>query len=289
MSGAPGSAPVPRVPRPASWDPKTWTGGVWSEYAECVLCPNPSPMTLEGTNTWVLGAPDRDEVLVVDPGPLDEAHLRRVLGRIGDRRVVQTLLTHGHPDHAEGGARFAELTGAPVRAIGTGHDDLADGDSVAGAGVELLVVATPGHTADSISFCLTVENALLTGDTVLGWGTTVVAWPDGVLHDYLASLERIAALTGSGRVTDLLPGHGGPIADAAGIVRYYREHRAERLQQIRAALAHGARGVEAVVETVYADVDRSLWPAASLSVRAQLDYLGEPHGSPPPPIDPRHD
>ena len=117
----------------------------------------------------------------------------------------------------------------------------------------------------------------------------MVAWPDGVLHDYLASLERIAALTGSGRVTDLLPGHGGPIADAAGIVRYYREHRAERLQQIRSALARGARGVEAVVETVYADVDRSLWPAASLSVRAQLDYLGEPHGSPPPPIDPRHD
>ena len=289
MSGAPGSAPTPWVTRPASWAPKSWPGGVWSGYAECVLCPNPSPMTLEGTNTWLLGAPDQDGLIVVDPGPLDEAHLRRVLDRVGERRVVQTLLTHGHPDHAEGAARFAELTGAPVRAIGAGHDDLADGDAVADAGVELVVVATPGHTSDSLSFCLTVENALLTGDTVLGWGTTVVAWPDGVLEDYLASLERIAGLTGSGRVTDLLPGHGGPIADAARVVGYYREHRAERLQQIRDALAGGARGVDEVVEVVYADVDRSLWPAAGLSVRAQLDYLGEPHGSPPPRIDPRHD
>lgn len=289
MSGAPGSAPPPLVPRPASWDPKTWEGGTWSEYADCVLCPNPSPMTLEGTNTWLLGAPDQDGVVVLDPGPLDETHLRRVMERVGERRVVTTLLTHGHPDHAEGAARFAELSGAPVRAIGPGHDDLADGDTVTAAGVELTVVATPGHTADSLSFCLTVENALLTGDTVLGWGTTVVAWPDGVLEDYLASLERIAALTGSGRVTDLLPGHGGPIADADGVVRYYRKHRAERLDQIRAALAEGAVGVDEVVAVVYADVDRSLWPAAALSVRAQLDYLGEPHLSPAPPVDPRHD
>ena len=289
MSGSPGSAPPPLVPRPASWKPRTWPGGVWSAYAECVLCPNPSPMTLEGTNTWLLGAPDQDGLIVIDPGPLDEPHLRGVLNRVGDRRVAQTLLTHGHPDHAEGAARFAELTGSSVRAIGSGHDDLSDGDLVTAAGIELLVVATPGHSFDSISFCLTVENALLTGDTVLGWGTTVVAWPDGVLQDYLVSLERIAGLTGSGRVTDLLPGHGGPIADAAGKVRFYREHRAERLEQIRDALAGGAFGVDEVVELVYTDVDRSLWPAAGLSVRAQLDYLGEPHGSPPPEIDPRHD
>lgn len=289
MSGAPGSAPVPRVPRPASWDPKTWTGGTWSEAAECVLCPNPSPMTLEGTNTWIVGAPRGDRVVVIDPGPLDEDHLARVVGRVGERRVVTTLLTHGHADHAEGATRFGALTGSPIRAIGTGHDDLGDGDVVAAAGVELLVVATPGHTADSICFCLTAENALLTGDTVLGWGTTVVAWPDGELAAYLASLDRIAALTGSGRVTDLLPGHGGPIADAVGVVRYYQEHRAERLQQIRDALAAGAQGVDEVVATVYADVDRSLWPAAALSVRAQLDHLGVPHVGPDPAVDPRHD
>lgn len=273
MSGAPGSAQMPMVPRPSTWSPQTWTGGAWSERAECVLCPNPSPMTLEGTNTWILGAPDDDGVVVVDPGPLDEAHLRAVLARVGARHVVQTLLTHRHPDHAEGALRFAELSRSPVRAIGAGHDDLADGDVIRAAGVELLVVSTPGHTGDSISFCLTQDNALLTGDTVLGWGTTVVSWPDGVLAEYLQSLDRILAMTGSGEVTDLLPGHGGPVADAVGVVRYYGEHRLERLDQIRRALDNGAASVEEVVENVYADVDRALWPAAAQTVRAHLAYL----------------
>lgn len=267
----------PYVPRPASWQPQTWTGGTWSENAACVLCPNPSPMTLEGTNTWLLGASGQDECLVIDPGPLDEEHLARVLDQAGGRRVAHILLTHAHPDHAEGAARFAELTGAPVRALGRpgrgGVEALDDGDVVAAGDVELLVIATPGHTSDSLSFLLTCDNALLTGDTVLGWGTTVVAWPDGELAAYLDSLDRIAALTGSRTVTDLLPGHGGPIADAAGIVRGYQVHRQERLGQIRAALAEGARDVNEVLEIVYADVDRTLWPAAALSVRAQLAYL----------------
>ncbi len=276
MSGPTGAAPPPLVPRPPTWEPRTWPGGVWSEYAECVLCPNPSPMTLEGTNTWVLGAPDDDGVIVVDPGPLDEAHLRQVMARVGERHVVQTLLTHRHPDHAEGALRFAELSRSPIRAIGDGHDDLADGDVIRDAGVELLVVATPGHTGDSISFALAQDNALLTGDTVLGWGTTVVSWPEGVLAEYLASLDRIAALTGSGEVSDILPGHGGPIADAAGVVAYYQAHRVERLGQIRAAIEDGAASVAEIVEIVYADVDRALWPAASLSVRAQMDYLRAP-------------
>src|SRR5690349_1373901 len=174
-----------------------------TERAECVLCPNPSPMTLDGTNTWLLAEPGSDEVVVVDPGPLDETHLRNVLRRVAGsgRRVALTLLTHGHEDHAESAGRFAELTGAPVRGFGRGHDDLRAGETVRVGGLEILAVETPGHTSDSFSFVLPADNTLLTGDTVLGRGTTVVAWPDGSLEAYLASLERIEALTRAGEVT----------------------------------------------------------------------------------------
>lgn len=253
----------------------SWRGGVMTERAECVLCPNPSPMTLDGTNTWLLAEPGSDEVVVVDPGPLDEAHLQHVVRRVTDsgRRVALTLLTHGHDDHAQGAGRFAELTGAPVRGFGRGHDDLTAGETIRVGGLEVLAVETPGHTSDSFSFVLAADNTLVTGDTVLGRGTTVVAWPDGSLEAYLASLERIEALTRAGAVTSLLPGHGPYVADAAATVTFYLAHRAERLGQVREAVARGAQTAYAVVEQVYADVPRSVWPAAELSVQAQLEYL----------------
>jgi glyoxylase-like metal-dependent hydrolase (beta-lactamase superfamily II) len=240
-----------------------------------VLAPNPGVMTLEGTNTWVLIEPGSEHCVVVDPGPLDEQHLHRVLEVVGLRgaRVSLTLLTHGHPDHAESAARFGELTGAPVRAIGAGHDGLGDGDRLTVDGLDLVVVATPGHTGDSLSFLLAAENALLTGDTILGRGTAVVAWPDGELAAYLRSLERIEAMTGSREVTQILPGHGPTLPDAAGVVRYYLDHRAQRLEQVRAAVALRGANVDGVLETVYADVSPKLWPIARLSVQAQLDYL----------------
>jgi glyoxylase-like metal-dependent hydrolase (beta-lactamase superfamily II) len=236
-------------------------------------------MTLDGTNTWVLLEPGSTEAVVVDPGPLDEQHLRAVVAAVEERgaRVTRTVLTHGHADHAEGAGRFAELTGAPTQAVGRGHDDLGDGDVVRAGGLELRVVATPGHTSDSVSFALPADHALLTGDTVLGRGTTVVAHPDGELAAYLDSLTRLAALTGGGSVTSILPGHGPVVPDASAMVAFYRRHRAERLEQVRQALADGAAQaddpVQAVVERVYADVPREVWPAAALSVAAQLEYL----------------
>jgi glyoxylase-like metal-dependent hydrolase (beta-lactamase superfamily II) len=232
-------------------------------------------MTLDGTNTWVLLEPGATEAIVVDPGPLDETHLQAVVDAVQRKgaRVALTLLTHAHADHAEGADRFAELTSAPVRAVGRGHDDLSDGTDLWIGGLELRVVATPGHTADSISFALPADHALLTGDTVLGRGTTVVAHPDGELAAYLESLERIAQLTGDGAVTAILPGHGPVVPDASGMVAFYRRHRSERLEQVRQAVSDGAAGVQEVVERVYADVPRDVWPAAALSVAAQLEYL----------------
>ncbi|HQY96289.1 MAG TPA: MBL fold metallo-hydrolase [Phycicoccus sp.] len=257
-----------------------WSGGQITERAHCVLAPNPGPMTLDGTNTWVLIEPGSTEALVIDPGPLDESHLQRVCHLVADQgaRVTQTILTHGHHDHAEGAPRFAELTGSAIRAVGRGHDGLSDGDTIRAGGLELRVVATPGHTSDSLSFALAADHALLTGDTVLGRGTTVVAHPDGELTAYLASLEAIAKLTGDGEVTTILPGHGPTVPDAAAMVAFYRQHRAERLDQVRQALADGAAQetdpVEGVLKRVYAEVPASVWPAARMSIRAQLEYLG---------------
>ena len=237
---------------------------------------NPSPMTLEGTNTWVLRAPGLEGCVVVDPGEDEEAHLTAVAA---DGPVALVLLTHRHHDHADGARRLAELTGAPVRALDPtlvlGSEALGDGDVVEAAGVELRVLATPGHTSDSLSFLLSgpgAEPAVLTGDTVLGRGTAVVAHPDGVLGPYLESLRRLADLASG---TAVLPGHGPELPDAPEIARAYLAHRAERLGQVRDALGRLGPGASArqVVELVYADVDRAVWWAAELSVRAQLDHL----------------
>lgn len=260
-------------------------GGVLSgpatARATCVLAPNASPMTLDGTNTWIVAEPDSDRAVVVDPGPLDEGHLARIVETVeqAGRRVALTLLTHGHADHAEGAARFAELTGTNVRALDPalrlGDEGLADGDVITTGGLELRVVPTPGHTSDSLSFQLPADAAVLTGDTVLGRGTTLVAHPDGRLGAYLDSLQRLRNLADDGGVTTVLPGHGPVLEDAQGALDFYIAHRAGRLAQIEAAVESGLRTAPEVVAQVYAEVDRSLWPAAELSVRAQLDYLRE--------------
>lgn len=242
--------------------------------------PNPGPMTLEGTNTWILGRPGGPSV-VVDPGPPDEDHLRAV--HDDAREVLVTVLTHRHVDHSEGLPRFAELTGAGVRAadpayaIPTGDDDgrLADGDLIEGTGLTIRVLATPGHTSDSTSLLVTSEQGawLLTGDMVLGRGTTVITHPDGDLGAYLDSLEVLLQTVRDHDVGAILPGHGPMVAEPERLLRFYREHRLERLEQVREALRLGDVTASQIVARVYAEVDRSLWPAAEQSVRAQLDYL----------------
>ncbi|MEU3453104.1 MBL fold metallo-hydrolase [Micromonospora sp. NPDC006766] len=242
-------------------------------WVRLLLAPNPGAMTLEGTNTWVLRAPGAKHAVVVDPGPADEEHLAAIAayGPVGF-----VLITHGHPDHTEGSARLSELLGGvPVRAADPAHTIGGEPLTPAAAldaGLTIRLLSTPGHTADSVCFLVEHgdERVILTGDTILGRGTTVVAHPDGHLGDYLSSLELLSTYRG----IPALPGHGPALADCGAAAEFYLAHRRARLDQVRAAVAGGATTAPEVVATVYADVDRSLWWAAEWSVRAQLEYLG---------------
>ena len=248
-------------------------------YLQLVRAPNPGPMTLDGTNTWILGDPSIGAPAVLDPGPAIPSHVQAVLQACGGQ-ISDLLLTHRHLDHSEVAAELAEQAGCGVRAadpdLQVGSAGLTDGDRLELPGVTVEVVATPGHTSDSRSLLVVGEDGvarLLTGDMVLGRGTTVITHPDGDLGAYLTSLGRLEALVAERDVVEILPGHGPVVDDPGGWLAFYRAHRLERLDQVRVALAGGARTPAQIVAVVYADVDPSVWPAAEQSVRAQLAYL----------------
>ena len=263
-----------------------WHGGSFGERARCLLAPNPGLMTLDGTNTWVLREPGASQAVVVDPGPVDEGHLDLLDEQLEDVGLV--LVTHHHFDHSETAEELGRRKGCPVRAWGSTYtfdaDPLADGEVIDVDGLRLEVVFTPGHTDDSISLLLPAEKTLLTGDMVLGRGTTVIAWPDGDLGSYFESIERMRDLAARGAVETLWPAHGPVLDDASGVLERYLVHRRQRLDQVEDALAR--LGItrpdpddealpRQVVEIVYQDVDEALWGAAEWSVRAQLAYLAE--------------
>jgi glyoxylase-like metal-dependent hydrolase (beta-lactamase superfamily II) len=259
-----GPTPEPDVTLIGAGTPPAAVLAELPSWVGLVRAPNPGPMTLDGTNTWVLRAPGAKESVVVDPGPRHEGHLAAVAAR-GPVGVV--LVTHSHPDHVEGLEGFLRLCpGARVFSARGDGDGFSRPD-----GLSVTVIQTPGHTADSTALVVALgdDRAVVTGDTILGRGTTVVAHPDGDLGDYLASLRRLREL---GPIP-ALPGHGPPLADCAAAAGFYLRHRLARLEQVRAAWAAGARTAPAVVARVYADTDRALWPAAEMSVRAQLAYL----------------
>ncbi|MEP7054657.1 MAG: MBL fold metallo-hydrolase [Actinomycetota bacterium] len=229
-------------------------------------------MTLEGTNTWLLAEPGSRECIVVDPGPDDESHLRAIADAAADcdQTVTTILLTHGHPDHAAGAPDLAQLCGARVLAQDPKHGHALpphlDAD-----GLRIDVVATPGHSADSVCFALPADQAVLTGDHVLGRGTSVVEYPEGRMGDYLASLARVKAL----HAAWLLPGHGPVVGDPAGVLDHYVRHREERLQQLLGAVGDGAGTPQELVRRIYRDTDPRLHPIAELTVRAGLELLVE--------------
>jgi len=228
-----------------------------------VLAPNPSPYTLEGTNTWVVG---EDPVVVIDPGPDDPAHLDEVATVAGDR-VAAVLVTHDHPDHAPGASAFASRAGAPLLAFRlTGADHLRDGQQVSAGSVTLTAVHTPGHTSDHVAFHVPAAGALFTGDAVLGRGTSFIDPPDGDLAAYLRSLARMRDLA----PTTIYPGHGPIVLQAAAKLQEYVDHRAERERQIVVTISDGPRTVPEMVADIYADYPPDVHDLAARSVLAHL-------------------
>ena len=259
--------------------PKRMTiDGSGTPRATRVLAPNPSPVTLNGTNTWIIAEPGSPSAIVVDPGPLDEGHLRRVLEMActDGRRITQIILTHGHRDHSAGAARLATMSRAPVAAANParrlGGAGISDGDLITAAGCDMQVIRTPGHSWDSVSLLLPADRALLTGDTVLGRGVTGIA-RNGALGDYLRTLGKLRDLADYAGLQALLPGHGPVRDDPAHVLDYHISYCQERLDQVRAALADGARTPAEIVAKVFVHVNPAVRRIAESLVRAHLDYL----------------
>lgn len=232
-----------------------------------VRADNPGPFTGPGTNTWIVDG--ETALVVIDPGPDDDAHLAALERTIGGRPVAVILVTHSHPDHLPLAAKLAEKTRARVMR----HPELHDGDVVRAGRLSLTALHTPGHASDHLAFWLPEDRAAFVGDLVLGQGSSVIAHPDGSVADYLRSLDRLLAL----EPRLLFPGHWDPIEDGAGKIRQYREHRLERERQVVAALAQGRGSLAEITRRVYGGevADPVLLGAAERSTRAHLQKLLE--------------
>ncbi|HJG80878.1 MAG TPA: MBL fold metallo-hydrolase [Brevibacterium senegalense] len=246
---------------------------------ELVLADNPSPMTLDGTNSYLLRSQDGTSALLLDPGPMLTDHRDALVRALGSAQLATIVLTHRHADHSgllETAGEWAP--GVPVHAVdptfAVGTDPLVDGQTISFGTDDrdaVRIVTTPGHTDDSVS--VLHGDRLFSGDTVLGRGTTMVSFPDGSLGDYLDSLERLIALEAAGSIRTLAPAHGEQRDDVAEVLAHYRSHRQERIAQVQEVLASGKSTAEEVADVVYADVPASVRPAALSIVRAQLAYI----------------
>ena len=270
-----------------------------------VIADNPGPFTFTGTGTYIVGRSEPGAgVAVIDPGPPDADHLAALLRAVEGQTVSHVLVTHTHRDHAPLARPFAEAVGAPVLAArppvrtihasgGLDEDDddsfapdviLKGGEMLAGDGWTMEALSTPGHASNHMAFVLRDENALFSGDHVMGWSTTVVAPPDGDMAAYMASLEAVIER----RFTTIWPTHGAPVTDPGPFLEAYRAHRLRREAQVLARLAAGDRKIGDMVPALYASVDPGLWPAASLSVWAHLialEQAGRVRARPGPAID----
>jgi len=252
---------------------------VVGERVVCLTADNPSPMTLEGTNSYLVFG--RKGALVIDPGPVDENHLDALVAVAQTRGVPirGIAVTHGHPDHAPGAAPLRARTGAPVYAHGNArfpHDvTLEDGDTIDGGDVQLRAFDAPGHADDHLVFWLQDDGVLFTGDVVVGRGTVVIAPPRGDMRAYLATLHRLRDDFPDART--IYPGHGEPIATPRDKLDEYIAHRIERERQVLAALGTAERTIPELVVIVYRDVSQILWPAAARQVLAYLIALEREH------------
>jgi len=252
-----------------------------------IVADNPGPFTFKGTGVYIVG---KDEVAVIDPGPDDASHVDALKRALKDRHVTHILVTHTHTDHSPAAKPLKEWSGAKTYAFGphgSGKLDdgvrveeggdmqfvpdmrVKDGEIIKGNGFTFECVFTPGHTSNHMCYALKEENALFTGDHVMGWSTTVVTPPDGDMTQYMASVKKLMARSDA----VLYPTHGAPVTDPKPFLAAYLEHRLDRERQILACIREGLPTIPQMVARMYADVDKRLHPAASRSVLAHLIQL----------------
>ncbi len=234
-----------------------------------ITAPNPGPFTLDGTRTWLLG-----ETTVIDPGPMIESHIRAILDAMP--RLQTILITHRHADHAPAAVPIRKATGAQIVAPRGVLEDaqvdrrIAGGELLDVETTRLEVIATPGHTNEHVCF-FTREADLFSGDTVLGFGTTVIFPPDGSMRDYINSLRLLR----SRNPRRVYPGHGPTREGATMLIDEYIEHRLDREGQVIDALERGATSIPRMREMIYTELDDRLRDAAELQIRAHLIKLSE--------------
>jgi glyoxylase-like metal-dependent hydrolase (beta-lactamase superfamily II) len=256
-----------------------------------IVAENPGPFTYKGTNSYLIGT---DSLILVDPGPGDEAHLAAILRAAAGRPITHIVITHTHRDHVDGLPAALAATGAKTAGYGayplpdprpaarSGKGErvaptfvpdivLRDGDHLTAGGITLEAVHTPGHTPDHLCFAVSGTDVLLSGDHVMAWNTSVVAPPEGRMGDYLRSLEKLLTRTDA----VYFPGHGGQLPDPQRIVRAYLVHRRMREQAILECIREGGHCIETIVAKIYKGLDETLIPAASLSVEAHVVHLAE--------------
>jgi glyoxylase-like metal-dependent hydrolase (beta-lactamase superfamily II) len=255
-----------------------------------ILCNNPGPFTFKGTVSYIIG---RGSVAIIDPGPMDEAHIAALLDVVRGETVTHIFITHTHRDHSPAAARIKAATGAltlgegphrsarplnigEARPLDSSGDMefrpdrvLADGDIVDGTGWALEAITTPGHCANHMAYALKGTDILFAGDHMMAWSTPVVAPPDGSMSDYMASLDKLTRRT----ETIYYPGHGGAVSNAPGIVQQYIRHRRAREAAILAQLKAGETDIPSMVREIYVGLDPRLIKAAGLSVLAHLEDL----------------
>ena len=257
-----------------------------------LLCNNPGPFTFKGTVSYILG---QGRVAIIDPGPLDEAHIAALLEAVRGETVTHIVVTHTHRDHSPAAARIKAVTGAPTYGEGphrparppgvgsnlplrsNGDTDfrpdvvVKDGDLVTGDGWTLEGIATPGHCANHMAFALKGADVLFSGDHVMAWSTPIVAPPDGSMRDYMSSLDKLSRRP----ETTYLPGHGGAVHDGPRLVRQYIRHRRLREAAILKLLAAGETDIPSLVRDIYVGLDPRLIAAAGRAVLAHLEDLAE--------------